>query len=238
MKIGKFSHQGLSFVIIFAVIGVLAYSTPLAEIIGAESSNFTLFDLLAPIPVAFLGLWAGLAAILISTFTAIITLGKALDILTFARLLPPLAAGLFFYAYKQNKSYLSKISQFLLPAIAIALFMLHPAIFGTVAMLYSLYWLIPIASHFLPNHLFLRSLGATFSQHAIGSVLFLYLLPSLHNPAIWLALIPVVAIERSFFALGISISFKAVQFALNKFNSLLKYYNHQPIAFPYMEKRK
>ena len=47
-----------------------------------------------------------------------------------------------------------------------------------------------------------RALGATFSAHAVGGALWIYAfsLPA----AVWQGLIPIVAIERSIFALGIA----------------------------------
>ena len=222
MKACKFDCNGLAFVLIFAAIGAGAHLIQLSKIIGAQDSNFTAFDLMAPIPVAFLGLWSGLAAILIAKFVAVLTLGSPLDFMTILRLLPPLAAGAFFYAYKQKKGMLGAISQIAIPLLAIALFIFHPAIFGTPAMLYSAYWLIPIAVAFLPSFTYLRSLGATFCQHAIGSITFLYTIPALQNPQVWLALIPIVALERGFFALGITVSYKAFVLALNKLGAFVK----------------
>jgi hypothetical protein len=62
-----------------------------------------------------------------------------------------------------------------------------------------------MAAKFLPENLVVRSFGAAFSAHAVGSILFLYTIPT--APALWMMLIPIVAIERSLFALGISASY-------------------------------
>jgi hypothetical protein len=86
---------------------------------------------------------------------------------------------------------------------------------GSQVWYYSLYWLIPMVLYFAPKNLFLRSLGSTFTAHAIGSVLFLYSIPT--APALWIMLLPIVAIERLVFAAGISASFVA-------FNSVLDAY--------------
>ncbi|MFA6907667.1 MAG: hypothetical protein WC263_02465, partial [Candidatus Micrarchaeia archaeon] len=72
---------------------------------------------------------------------------------------------------------------------------------------YSLYWLIPAIALALPEHLLLRSLGSTFTAHAIGGVIWIYSFPT--TPAFWMMLIPIVAFERLLFALGISGSYIA-----------------------------
>ncbi|MFC1845510.1 hypothetical protein ACFLX2_00105 [Candidatus Dependentiae bacterium] len=82
-----------------------------------------------------------------------------------------------------------------LPVVCILLFISHPV--GSKAFVYSLYWLIPIGSYLI--YFFVRSslliaLSSTFIAHAVGSVMWLYLVPTL--PEKWLALMPVVAFER------------------------------------------
>jgi hypothetical protein len=91
-------------------------------------------------------------------------------------------------------------------------FIIHPV--GAQAWYYSLYWLIPVAASLLPENLLLRSLGATFTAHAVGGVIWLYTLPS--TPGFWTALIPVVAFERIVFAAGIAASFVVFNTVLHK----------------------
>ena len=194
--------------------------------------------------LSFLGLGNGLAAVLIAKLAGVVVLGQPLEIAALVRLALPVAAGAaFFYAYKQNGErngadetnaskktsagvWLNRFVQFAIPLAAMAAFVFHPAIFGTIAMAYALWWTIPIAAAILPKNLFLRSLGATFNQHAVGSVLFLYFVPGLANPAIWIALIPVVAVERLVFASGISVSYVCV----NKVMAWLEAWTEQPAA--------
>ena len=228
----KFSDKGLAFTIAFAAIGLGAHLIPLSQILGAADSNFTAFDLMSPIPTAFLGPIAGIAAILISKLTALMATGKAVDLFTFARVLPPIAAGIFFYYYNKKSGLMPKVAHLLIPIAAMALFMLHPAIFGTVAMAYPLYWLIPIAVAFLPNFTIFRALGATFTQHAVGAIIFLYTIPAIQEPNFWIGLIPIVALERFFFALGITGSYKLVALAYDKFNFVLRAGANAPNALP------
>ena len=62
------------------------------------------------------------------------------------------------------------------PILCIIVFAMHPV--GMHAMLYTLFWLIPIVLYFAPhNSIFLTALSATFVQHAVGSVLWLYSIP-------------------------------------------------------------
>jgi hypothetical protein len=96
--------------------------------------------------------------------------------------------------------------------LAMLAFNLNPI--GRSAWYYSLYWLIPVACYFLQERFLLaRALGATFTAHAVGSTAFLYAfaLPKM----VWIALIPIVAVERSVFAVGIVVSYLVFNNVLN-----------------------
>jgi hypothetical protein len=59
----------------------------------------------------------------------------------------------------------------------------------------------------------MNSLGATFTAHAIGGVTFLY---AFNLPAeTWIALIPVVFLERMLFTGGIALSYVAMNSLVN-----------------------
>lgn len=88
-----------------------------------------------------------------------------------------------------------------------AAFIAHPV--GSQAFLYSFYWLIPVAIYLMGrNSLFAQALGSTFTAHAVGSVIWLYANPM--TPEIWLALIPVVLVERLVFASGIVLVYQII----------------------------
>jgi len=88
-----------------------------------------------------------------------------------------------------------------LPIACMILFLVHPVGFSSFA--YALYWLIPIILYFIrKKSLFLHALGSTFIAHAVGSVIWLYTMPT--SPVLWLSLTPIVIIERLFFASGIT----------------------------------
>ena len=93
------------------------------------------------------------------------------------------------------------------PLLCMIMFSIHPV--GNQAMLYTLYWLIPIILFFIPKQiLFTHALTATFIAHAVGSVLWLYSKPA--TPAFWFALIPVVACERFLFAVGMTVVHRVI----------------------------
>jgi len=79
-------------------------------------------------------------------------------------------------------------------------------------------WLIPFVATFFKKRLILNSLGATFTAHAVGSTIFLYTFGL--TPQIWLALIPVVFIERGVFTVGIWASFMAFNTVLDKLSKI------------------
>ena len=251
----------LAATILFALIGLAAQQVALSALWGTPGQTFTLFDLMSPIPVAFLGLVNGLAAILIAKLLPALLLNQPLDPVTLSRLLPALAGGLFFWAYRQKQT-LPSIVQFGLPLACILLFWLHPAIWGTAGMLFALYWFIPLLAVFgagpigawLGQNNLLgsgisktlrrwgawwgRALGATFTQHALGGVIWLYTIPASQNPAFWLALIPVVAIERLVFSTGIATSSLGVEAVLERLTLLHRSIARMPKAQPMPRKKR
>lgn len=79
------------------------------------------------------------------------------------------------------------------PLLAMLLFCMHPV--GSQVYLYSWYWFIPMGIYFFAHDtIYTRALAASFIAHAIGSVIWLYMgnIPT----EIWIALIPLVIVER------------------------------------------
>lgn len=100
--------------------------------------------------------------------------------------LPTLCSSLYF-----KHSYV--LVRIVLPLSCMALFIAHPV--GQEAAWYSAYWIIPVAVALInPRHFFYQALGSTFIAHAVGSVITLYTVG--HTAQYWLALIPVVCVER------------------------------------------
>jgi hypothetical protein len=207
----KFTRRDLAFLAIFVVAALFAARINFSTILGADNQSFTLFQFFGPTASAFLGTGVGVAVILASQVANFVLLGTQPSVLNIARLFPMLFAA---YYFTKGKSKLGVA----VPLVCMGLFMLHPV--GGQAWYYSLYWLIPVIALAFPGRLFARSLGATFTAHAIGSVVFLYALPS--TPAFWVALIPIVAFERLMFAGGIAVSYVALNTLLAKLEGKLE----------------
>lgn len=104
--------------------------------------------------------------------------------------------GLFASLYWSTKH---SLIRFWLPLTCMIAFVAHPV--GSASAVYSLYWLIPLAIYALNvNSIWTQAIGSTFVAHAVGSVIWIYTLPT--TPTLWIALLPVVAVERSICAAG------------------------------------
>lgn len=104
----------------------------------------------------------------------------------------------------------SRIVRLFLPILCMVLFIAHPV--GSQVFFYSWYWFIPVFIHFLPQKMvFFEALGTTFIAHAVGSVIWIYMVPM---PAeYWIGLMPVVAVERLLFASGMVVIFYGMHYA-------------------------
>lgn len=193
------------FVVLFTVIGLILLQFPFTKIMGSKQA-FSGFDFFGPISGGFLGSWPAVISVVVVKFFNNIIHGNQWDITAVIRLFPMAFAALYFGAKKSKK--LIAVA----PALCMILFWLHPE--GQKAWFFALYWLIPIFCAFKRDRLILNSLGSTFTAQAIGSVAFLYAfnLPA----AVWIALIPIVAVERGLFTIGIWASYIIVNTVLNK----------------------
>ncbi len=195
----KDAIRGIVFLVLFAALAYIALQIPVFALMGVTGKSFTLFEFFGPVAGAFIGL-GGVAAVGLAKLANAAIGGGSFGIMDIAKMSPMLFAA--YYFWKNGARGFSDRLGIIVPAAAMIAFWLHPI--GQQAWFYALYWLIPIALKFLPERLVLRSLGSTFSAHAVGSVLFLYTIPT--APELWLTLIPIVALERGAFALGISAS--------------------------------
>jgi hypothetical protein len=183
------------FISIFTIFGLIALQIPFTTVLGS-GTKFTLFDFLAPTAGAFLGTIPGIISVLIMQIVNLAFHGfENAGIASAVRLLPILFS-VFYFSKRRS-------SDILIPLAAIIAFNLHPI--GRSAWQYSLFWLIPIAAHFWRKNLFVRSLGATFTAHAVGGALWVWAFGL--SKTMWLSLIPQTAMERTLMAVGISISF-------------------------------
>ncbi|OGZ96881.1 MAG: hypothetical protein A3J10_00145 [Candidatus Sungbacteria bacterium RIFCSPLOWO2_02_FULL_54_10] len=189
-------RQNIFFIAAFALIGIVVMQVPFTRLAGSRVS-FTLSDFFAPIATGFIGTVPGIAAVLLMQIGNFFLHGaEVVDAGTIIRFFPMLAAAYYF----GRKDKLSLI----LPIIAIAAFIAHPI--GRTVWYFAFYWLIPVAAWFFRDRFLLaRALGATFSAHAVGGALWIWTfnLPA----AVWIGLIPVVAVERFLFAGGIAATY-------------------------------
>ncbi|MBI4991334.1 hypothetical protein HZB96_04545 [Candidatus Gottesmanbacteria bacterium] len=179
------------FIITFTILGLIALQIPFTRLLGSNV-KFTLFDFLAPTAGAFLGTAPGVISVFLMQAINYLIHGAKFDIGGIIRLFPTL----FAVAYFAKK----RTFNIIVPVLAIIAFNLNPI--GRSAWQYSMFWLIPIAAHFFRKNLFVRSLGATFTAHAVGGALWVWAFGL--TQAMWLALIPQVIMERVLMAAGIS----------------------------------
>lgn len=181
----------LVFISIFTLFGLVALQIPFSRLLGSNV-KFTLFDFLAPSAGAFLGTVPGVISVFLMQAVNYLLHGSQFDIGGIIRLFPTL----FAVAYFAKKRTFNVI----IPILCIAAFNLNPI--GRSAWQYSLFWLIPIAAHFFRKNLFVKSLGATFTAHAVGGALWIWAFGL--SKTMWLSLVPQVIMERTLMAAGIS----------------------------------
>lgn len=164
----------------------------------AGKLNFTLFDLYAPIAGGLFGAGFGALAVLAASLGNLVlqhsySLAGALHLL-------PVLFGVWYFAAKRRLVAI-------IPVLAILGFWATPV--GREVWYYPLFWLIPLVClHFKDKSVWVNALGATFTAHAAGGVLWaLFLVPP---ASVWQALIPVVIAERLIFTVTIVLSYKLV----------------------------
>ncbi|MBI2552139.1 hypothetical protein HYW17_02465 [Candidatus Uhrbacteria bacterium] len=198
-----FTKRNILFIALFAVLGLLALQVPVTQLAGSKA-KFTLFDFFGPVATGFIGTLPGIIAVFLMQFINFLIHGaQAVDAGTIIRFFPMLFAAWYF----GSKSRFNWI----VPVLAIAAWLAHPI--GRTVWYYAMFWLIPIVMYFARDRFLLaRALGATFSAHAVGGALWIWVfaLPK----AVWVGLIPVVAMERALFALGIAVTYVVLNNAL------------------------
>ncbi len=167
-------------------------SVKVSYIFGSYSSFFSVSDVLMPL--------AGNLGMGFVSFIVLLRLGLKAT-LTGASLwalvyhIPGICASAY---WASNR----KVIGLVIPILSMIAFIAHPV--GYYAVPYTFYWFIPMILFFIPQRsIFLDALASTFVAHSIGSVLWLYTHPAMSS-AEWIALIPVVAVERLSFAWGMT----------------------------------
>tara|TARA_Y100000310_G_scaffold265253_1_gene276178 strand:+ start:230 stop:949 length:720 start_codon:yes stop_codon:yes gene_type:complete len=203
-----FTKKRVIFLLAFFALVLIGKNVNFSSVIGADSQFFTLFQFFGPTAGAFLGPIFGIIAVVFAQLADVLIVGKEFSFINLLRFLPMLLAVYYFGTKKRTWG-------IIIPALCMFLFIIHPV--GNQVWFFSLYWLIPILGKVLPKKipgkLFFRSYGATFTAHAVGSVLWLYTIPM--EAGVWASLIPIVAYERFLFGLGIAGSFVIFTTALD-----------------------
>lgn len=205
-----FSKNQLLWPLLFVALSILASLVRFAPFLVGKL-NFTLFDLYAPVAGGWFG--AILGPVLVFTVALVnLTVQHSYNLASILHLFPAIFGAWYFASHKRAVA--------LIPLLAIFGFWMT-SISRTV-WYYPLFWLIPIVVVFFKDRfLVLNALGATFTAHAVGGVLWLYFFAP---PApVWINLIPIVIVERLIFASASVIAYglvkKGVQIAkLYKFS--------------------
>jgi len=204
------------FALAFTALVLVGSQYLVFPLLGVENQSFTIFQFFGPSAGAFLGPILGGALAFAAAAVTLVAGGKEITFFSVLRLFPMVLAALYFGTKAKDQRLVA-----LVPIAAMLAFWAHPV--GQQAWFYALYWLIPIIATLKPG-LVSRSLGATFTAHAVGSVAFLYALPS--TPALWIGLIPIVAFERGLFTIGIATSYMIFNTAMAKLE--LPFFNTDP----------
>jgi hypothetical protein len=182
-------------------------------IVGSVASFFSVKNAVMPLVGAFGGLAVSLVFFSVRLVGSLLSSGSLASLVSGKLLafhVPGLCASLSWSVRSSRLG--AALMQLVLPLACMALFALHPV--GSQAVAYSLYWLVPVTlyvvSRFysLEKSVFAQALSSTFIAHAVGSVIWLYAVGM--SPAAWLALIPVVFVERLLFAAGMTGAYYAV----------------------------
>lgn len=179
----------------------------ISPILGSSFSFFSLSDLVMPLS-GNVGL--GFVGLIVAVRVCFKTLLWRTPLTALVYHIPGICAS-GYWAFE------NKIISLIIPLLCIAAFIVHPV--GLQAIPYSLYWLIPTALYFVKEKsVLMHSLASTFIAHSVGSVIFLYTTPTL--PALWIGLIPIVAIERLAFAAGMTVVYKTAVYCKSVFGQV------------------
>ncbi len=203
----KLTRKQLLFLALFTILGFTSLQLPFNHLAGSNVS-FTLFDFFGPIAGAFLGPVFGIASVLTVEVVDMLIKHSAWNAGSIIRLFPTLFAVYYFASLSKKNS----ASKWILavPVLAMLSFVINPI--GRQVFYYSFFWLIPLIAYRFRSNLYIRSLGATFTAHAVGGAAWIW---AFHLPAkVWQGLIPVVIEERLLFAAGIAASFVIVKYSL------------------------
>ncbi len=175
----------------FTLLIKLATFFKISFMVGSQCAFFSGVNFVAPLAGAFGGVIGSYI-----TLALRVLLGLLFFNITEFKFLVSYVPGFCASLYWASPNIVIRL---FIPLACMVLFIAHPV--GLPAFMYTFYWLIPIALYFVRRkNVFLEALGSTFIAHAVGSVVWLYTMPT--TPVLWIGLIPIVAVERLLFASG------------------------------------
>lgn len=201
-------QKKILFLSLFILVGFLSLQIPFNKLAGSNVS-FTLFDFFGPLAGAFLGPVYGIVSVLAVMIANNLIKDVPWTTGTIIRLFPTLFAVFYFAVITKKGS-----GRWILavPVIAIMAFLAHPN--GRQVPYYPLmFWFIPLIVYKFRSNLFMKSLGATMTAHAVGGAAWIWAFNL--KASVWNGLIPVVISERLLFAAGIAVSFIVMKYTLN-----------------------
>ena len=194
---------------LYALILKLSGLFKVSFLVGSQMIWFSGINAVLPLSGAFGGAFGAGLVFLVRQLVHLFYF-KTLSLSFLAFCIPGFCAALYWSSH-------SIFIRLLLPVACMILFVIHPV--GSQAFVYSFYWLIPIALYFVPRKsLFLTALGSTFVAHAVGSVIWCYTI--VMTPAMWMGLLPIVALERLLFALGMVVAHCLISLAFKHIDAM------------------
>ena len=206
----------VSFIVLFAALTFVGMQINFSALLGADNQFFTLFQFFGPMAGTFLGPVLGGISILLSEVVAKGISGQTFDLVTIVRLFPMVFGAVFFSVYLKKQGW--KDVSIIIPLLAILAFWAHPV--GQTVWYFALFWLIPLITKVFSKRLIFRSLGATFTAHAVGGAIWIWTVPT--TTGLWNTLIPIVAYERALFAIGIAVSYLVLNAVIARVEAALK----------------
>lgn len=178
----------------------LASFFKLSFIVGSHAAFFSAVNIANPLIGAF-NTRKNTLLIFLALFITRWLFAGTIDLHFLAFIVPGLFAALYW-------NVAGPAVRLLVPALCFCLFLAHPT--GLAAAPYAFFWIIPMALYFKREKpLFYHALSSTLIAHAVGSVIWIYTVPM--SAATWLALIPIVCLERFSFAAGITVAHTLIQ---------------------------
>lgn len=184
-----------------SVLFFLSFLLKISFVWGSKKLFFPGFCVIMPLMGAFFGAWtAGFAMIFAKIGRYVLASGYPSITLG----IPTMAACWCWSLERQKAGYAHIFVNIIIPLGCLVAFILHPSV--GCGFWYGLYWVIPVFLYVaqlikcIGKNLFVTALRSTFIAHALGSVIWCYTIPM--TPDKWLALIPIVAVERLVFASG------------------------------------